>query len=229
MKSSIDRNYRARPTLESLESRLVLDNATFVHNVYHDLLNRAPDPQGNALWISQLNGGYSRQLLSIFFWRSVEHRQDEVTAFYQNILGRAPDGPGNSAVMAMLRAGATELSVEQTFLNSTEFRNNHVNNTLFVDAVFSIVLNRAPTTTEEAFWSNQITTAGIPSVTSGIVNSLESYRLIVTNDYMTYLNRGTDAANRDFWVNQLYANGGSIELVAEAFLSSAEYFALPAK
>ena len=105
MKSSIDRNYRARPTLESLEPRLVLDNTTFVHNIYHDLLNRAPDPSGNALWISQLNSGFSRQLLSIFFWRSVEHRQLEVNAFYQNILGRAPDGPGNSAVMAMLRAG----------------------------------------------------------------------------------------------------------------------------
>ena len=26
-----------------------LDNANFVHNLYHDVLNRAPDPQGNAL------------------------------------------------------------------------------------------------------------------------------------------------------------------------------------
>src|SRR5258708_39475529 len=164
MKSVKQRNYRARPTLESLEPRLVLDNTTFVHNIYHDLLNRLPDPQGNSLWISKLDGGTSRQLVAIFFWRSVEHRQDEVNAFYQNILGRAPDGPGNSAVMAILRAGATELSVEQTFLNSTEFRTNHTDNTIFVDAVFSIVLNRAPTPAEETFWINQINTAGIPSV-----------------------------------------------------------------
>lgn len=204
-------------------------NTTFVHNLYHDLLNRVPDPQGNALWIGQLNGGTSRQLVSTFFWRSDEHRQLEVNAGYQNILGRAPDGPGNSAIMAMLRAGAPELSIEQTFLNSTEFRNKHLDNKSFVDTVFSLVLNRAPGQEEETFWINRIEAAGIPRVVSDIVNSIESYRLIATNDYMTYLNRTTDAAGRDFWANQLRANGGSIELVAESFLGTAEYFALPAK
>jgi glucose/arabinose dehydrogenase len=206
-----------------------LDNTTFVHNLYHDLLNRAPDPQGSSQWVSMLNGGTSRQLVSMFFWRSDEHRQLEVNADYQNILGRAPDGPGNSAFMAMLRAGATELSVEQTFLNSAEFRNNHLDNTNFVDAVYSLVLNRAPGQGEETFWINQINTAGIPSVVSNIVNSDESYRLIATKDYMTYLNRTADAAGRDFWANQLRANGARIELIAEDFLASAEYFALPAK
>jgi hypothetical protein len=129
----------------------------------------------------------------------------------------------------MLRSGATELSVEQTFLNSPEFRNNHSGNTSFVDTVYSLVLNRAPRSDEETFWSNQLGTAGIPSVISDIVNSNESYRLIAANDYMTYLNRSGDAGGRDFWANQLRANGGSIELVAEAFICSAEYFALPAK
>ena len=205
------------------------DNANFVHNLYHDLLNRAPDPQGESQWIAQLNSGTSRQVVSTFFWRSDEHRQIEVNAFYQNILGRAPDGPGNSAFMAMLRGGATELAVEQTFLNSTEFRNSHADNTSFVDALYSLVLNRAPTQGDTTFWSNQINTAGIPSVVSNIVNSNESYRLIAANDYMTYLNRTADAAGRDFWANQLHANGGNIELVAESFLGTAEYFALAAK
>ena len=206
-----------------------LDNTTFVHNLYHDLLNRVPDTQGNALWVGQLNGGTSRQLVAMAFWRSDEHRQLEVNAFYQNILGRAPDGPGNSVIMAMLRAGATELSVEQLFLNSTEFRNNHVDNTNFVDTVYSLVLTRAPSADEETFWSNQIDTAGIHSVVSNIVDSDESYRLIASNDYMTYLNRPADAPGRDFWANQLRANGGNIEKLAESFLATAEYFALPAK
>ena len=99
----------------------------------------------------------------------------------------------------------------------------------FVNALYSLVLNRAPSQNEETFWINQIDTAGIASVVSNIVNSDESYRLIATNDYMTYLNRTADAAGRDFWANQLRANGGNIELVAENFLATAEYFALAAK
>jgi glucose/arabinose dehydrogenase len=204
-------------------------NTTFVHNLYHDLLNRAPDPQGNSQWIAQLNTGTSRQVVSMAFWRSDEHRQLEVNAYYQNILGRTPDESGDAAILAMLRAGATELSVEQTFLSSVEFRNNHADNTNFVDALYSLVLNRAPRPDEETFWNNQINTAGIPSVVSDIVNSDESYRLIATNDYLTYLNRAGDDAGRDFWANQLRANGGNTEVVAEDFLAGAEYFALSAK
>ena len=45
----------------------------------------------------------------------------------------------------------------------------------------------------------------------------------------TYLGRGTDNAGRDFWANQLTLNGGNIELVAEAFISSTEYFGLAPK
>ncbi len=41
--------------------------------------------------------------------------------------------------------------------------------------------------------------------------------------------RTADAAGRDFWAQQLRTNGGNIELVAEAFLGTDEYFALAAK
>ncbi len=229
MTVSTPNNHRSRPTLEALESRLVLDNSSFVHNVYHDLLNRTPDSAGNATWLAQLNSGISRQNVAIFFWRSVEHRQLEVNDYYQRFLNRAPDAQGNSAVMAMLRNGATELSVQVTFLSSTEFRNNHVDNTIYVDSVFNLILNRDPTDGETAFWVNRLNTTSLQSVASDIINSTESYRLIAISDFQTYLGRGTDNAGRDFWANQLRVNGGSIELVAEAFISSTEYFNLPPK
>ena len=61
MKSAIQRSFQACLVLEALEPRLVLDNSTFVNNLYHDLLNRKPDPSGDALWVSQLNSGsYSK-------------------------------------------------------------------------------------------------------------------------------------------------------------------------
>jgi hypothetical protein len=168
--------------------------------------------------------------VAIFFWRSVEHRQDEVTSYFQTYLGRAPDGPGNTAIMAMLRGGATELSVQITFLASTEFRNNHADNTLYTDALFMLQLHRQPSAVELASYVNTLNSgASLASVAGNVTYSIESFRLIAVNDYMTYLGRGTDNAGRDFWANQLTLNGGNIELVAEAFISSTEYFGLAPK
>lgn len=220
---------RARPTLEALESRLVLDNTSFVHNVYHDLLNRLPDSAGS-FWVAKLNNGYTRQLLATFFWQSVEHRQLEVTSYYQTYLGRAPDPVGNSNIMAMLRAGATELSIQITFLASNEFRLNHADNQLYTEALFSLQLHRQPSQAEIASYVNTLNSGvSLVSVASTVTYSLESFRLIAVNDYMTYLGRSTDNAGRDFWANQLTLNGGNIQLVAQAFISSDEYFGLAPK
>jgi hypothetical protein len=129
----------------------------------------------------------------------------------------------------MLENGSTELQVEQIFLNSSEYRILHNTNTAYVDALYNDVLGRTPTSSEETFWENQLAQGGSMGVVSGIVNSLESYRDIVADDYTTYMDRSPDTAGQDYWATALQNNGGNTEQVALAFLSSDEYFALGVK
>ena len=229
MKSSMSSECKSHPCLEALEQRLVLDNSSFVNNLYHDLLGRNPDSTGSASWVFQLNNGMSRQVAATDFWRSREHRQFEVNQFYQKYLGRSADPSGSSAWVNALQAGATELQVEQGFLNSTEYKGLHSGDKAYVDALYADVLGRAPSGSEEAAWIAVLDQNGSGPVVSGIVNSSESYRHIVDLDFTTYLDRSPDSSGESFWTSVLQNNGGNVEQVAEAILASDEYLALGPK
>src|SRR5258707_633097 len=125
MKPSAQRVSKEGPVLEALEARLVLDNAAFVNNLYHDVLGRQPSPPESAIWVLRMNTGMSRQQAAMSFWQSNEHRRLEVTQIYQVYLHRTPDGPGATAWQNALAAGTTELQVEASILTSAEYRTLH--------------------------------------------------------------------------------------------------------
>ena len=228
MKTSTLRIGKTLPRLEELEYRLVLDNTSFVTNLYHDILQRPQDTKSE-FWNLKLIDGTSRQAVATAFWESDEHRTLEVTQFYQTYLQRLPDPAGGTALKNMLENGSTELQVEQIFLNSPEYQTLHPTANIFVETLYSQVLGRSPTTTEESSAVSEINQGGSQRVVADLVNSLESYKDIVSNDYTTFLNRVADTSGQNFWATTLQNNGGNTEQVAVAFASSNEYFALPAK
>ena len=144
MKASTLRTDKCIPRLEELERRLVLDNTSFVTNLYHDILNRPADVQSQ-FWETQLINGMSRQNVATAFWQSDEHRTLEITQFYQTYLQRRPDSSGETAFKNMLENGGTELQIEQIFLSSPEYRTLQGSAANFVESLYSQVLGRSPT------------------------------------------------------------------------------------
>ena len=65
-------------------------NAGFLGALYGDLLTRPPTPGEDALWLSALGSGTTRQDIAASLLGSLEYDRDLVTAFYSRFLRRAP-------------------------------------------------------------------------------------------------------------------------------------------
>ena len=68
----------AKPAIESMEARLVLDASSFVTGLYHDVLRRDPSPQEVQTWDDALASGTTRKTIAAAFWESSEHRALQV-------------------------------------------------------------------------------------------------------------------------------------------------------
>ena len=86
-------------------------NAGVAYRMYEAAFNRAPDNNGLAFWIKQLDAGLSVRAAAAGFVASDEFQatyganpsaSQLVTAFYQNILGRAPEQGGFDFWFGML-------------------------------------------------------------------------------------------------------------------------------
>lgn len=100
-------------------------------------------------------------------------------------------------------------------------------NTIFVASAYELLLHRAPDASGVGFWSDglnsgTLTTAG---VVLGIEGSAEYIADQIDVMYLRYLNRPTDTQARQYWVGFVQA-GGTFEQVAEAMVSSQEYYVL---
>jgi hypothetical protein len=71
-------------------------NQAFVDSLYRNplLLNRAPDPGGEAMWVGALNSGASRASVAAAILSSAECVAGRVSAAYQAVLGRGADSGG---------------------------------------------------------------------------------------------------------------------------------------
>lgn len=100
-------------------------------------------------------------------------------------------------------------------------------NTVFVASAYALLLNRAPDAGGAAFWVNGLNggTFTPASVVLGIEGSGEYIKDQVDAMYRRYLNRPADAPTEQYFVAFVQA-GGTFEQVAEALVSSQEYYVL---
>ncbi len=172
-----------------------LTNPQFVTLLYNNVLDRAPDPGGQAYWEGRLAGGMSREEVVAGFAESPEfiHKMlpttiefshavamgqftDEVVRLYQATLDRLPDPDGFSYWTGSLTNGMDYLTAVQGFVNSPEFQNVYgpLTNTQFVTLLYNNVLDRAPDPVGQAYWEGRLAGGvGREEVVAGFAESFE--------------------------------------------------------
>jgi len=104
-----------------------LTNAQFVDQVYQNVLERAPDPQGRQFWIDRLNAGLPRGAMMVQFSESDEFKTKQaeevlVTQAYVGMLERSPEQGGFDFWVGRLEAGASPRTLIEGFLGASEYR-----------------------------------------------------------------------------------------------------------
>jgi hypothetical protein len=197
----------------------------FVGGVYRNLLNRDPTPDELNAWVDALLTGTPRGQVVDAVWRSPERRGVEVDSYYASFLHRAAGPVERAWWVNVFLAGATEEGVVEGFLTSAEYTAAHPSNSAFVDALYADVLLRSPDAAERAGWVAALQ-GGLSraAVARGFVTSLEADTRLVDNFYQVFLRRPSDPGGLAAWVSALQAGTQTIGSVAEAILSSDEYF-----
>jgi hypothetical protein len=105
-----------------------LDNSQFVTLIYQNVLGRAPDSEGHAFWLGELNSGArTRGMVMIGFSESPEYRglsgaEVDVVLAYFGMLRRTPDPGGFAFWVGYIDAGNAPHQVLEAVAASGEYR-----------------------------------------------------------------------------------------------------------
>jgi streptogramin lyase len=208
----------------------------FVTGLYNSVLNRGPQSGEVSPWVAFLGSGGTRAQVAQAFWESAEHRALQVTQYYQNLLHRAPSPVEAAGWVKAFLDGATEQDVETAFVTSPEYSALHNTTSDFLASLYVNVLERSTLDAggftawlaflqigvvqgEEVLARDQVALA--------FLHSPEFYQRMVDDDYMKLLRRAADPGSETAWISSLAAGANTLTSVAEAFLSSDEFFANP--
>ncbi len=202
----------------------------FVIAVYHDVLGRLPDAGGLAFWTQLLDSGTAVSAVAQAIAHSDEYYQNFVIRpAYLNLLGRAADAGGVTFWTTQMDAGVTDQQLEADLVSAGgttgEFYTKAGGtNTLWIDAVYKLLLGRAPDTSGEMFWNSQLAAGQtLNQVAQGIAGSTENNAQLINEDYFHYLGRAADSGGLAFWLSQ-FAAGQTNEDVIAGFTGSTEYY-----
>lgn len=182
-------------------------DAQFITDLYESFLMRAPDAEGLAYWLAQMQAGLDRRVITSAFIFSTEYTTElgkmfgtnettrpefkAVTDMYRGFLNRLPESQGFTFWLAAWQqaqcagpaavADAAE-AMSQQFLGSAEFAARYQ--------------------------------AEGPATRTA---------MIVASFYDTFMRRGADAQGFNFWVQQLAAGTMSVDDVRRAFIASPEF------
>ena len=197
----------------------------YVTQLYQDVLNRPPDPDGLAYWVARLNQGDKRLAVAQAIWNSREHLTPVVERFYLTYLHRPGDDSGRAYWVTALQHGQNEAQLTVAFVLSAEYRQLHAGADAFIRAVYADLLHRDADAGGLASWRLVYARpGGDADVVSGVYDSGERLGPIVNQDYRAYLRRPGEDAGVAAWKSALQAHQMSEALVAELFLSCDEYF-----
>jgi hypothetical protein len=95
----------------------------FLTGIYHDLLGRAVDAQGQATFAAALASGVGRAAVAQAVLASHEYHKTEVQVLYRQFLHRPADAGGLQVFTQALDAGIRSAAVSAVLLSSPEFQN----------------------------------------------------------------------------------------------------------
>jgi hypothetical protein len=129
--------------------------SAWLDGLYHDLLGRAPDTSGFNFWLGRLQAGESAYQVALGFSTSPERDMDVVPQDYLVYLNRVPDRTGLNTWVTNLENGASRIDVLDGIVSSQEYFTDQGHNaTGYVTALYQQILDRTPSSNEEAFWVN---------------------------------------------------------------------------
>lgn len=198
-------------------------DATFVSNLYRELLGRDPDASGQAFWLGFLasggpTGALAQQHIMVQdFLASNEYRAHLVNCFYENFLHRAADSGGQQYFVGQLGAGVDPRTVLAEIVGAPEYTTLHGGTSQgFVDALYHDVLGRAPDSGGEAYWTSQASNPAVThaDIVRAFAYSPEADHLLLTNS------TGSALANitGDGW-DTLYFQGNLTQRAQDFFFA----------
>jgi subtilisin family serine protease len=200
-------------------------DATYIANLYTDVLGRTGSASEINSWIAAMYAGYNRDQIANTFWQSPEHRMREVDAYYTQYLHRSADAGGEASWVQLFLSGWSETDVIRAFVTSPEYLALHGGYAAYVDALYTDLLGRAADPAGEAAWVGVLAATGDRAlVANGFLFSFEFDQRSVDAYYTQFLHRQADTGGQQSWVYALTQGGLTLNSVAVAFLGSDEYF-----
>jgi autotransporter-associated beta strand protein len=176
--------------------------ATFVNNLYRNLLGRQDDPQGEAYWagvFQQIAGSSgtaaAQQTVANGFLGSVEYQQHLVTRIYIDFLHRIPDVSGLGYWLNALAAGVNEKTVLADIVGSGEYFDDAQGPLMlgttpeleaqnWVSALYQDLLGRVADAGGLAYWAQQaLSTQNLPAVAFSLLGTSEADQKVLNADY----------------------------------------------
>jgi hypothetical protein len=198
----------------------------FVQALYLDELGRPGSLPELDSWVGVLNTQGQAAVVS-GITNSTEARDLVVKGWYQTYLGRTPQNGEENGWVNML-GSQTQEQVLSLLLGSTEFFNHAQTlgfsgsaNAQFVQALYSLLLNRTAGDAEINFWVGELPNLGRQGVAAAILGSQE-YRTDVTAAYyISLLHRTADQLGLNHWAT----SGLDIHHIRMSLEASGEFFA----
>ncbi|HEV7224755.1 MAG TPA: DUF4214 domain-containing protein [Pirellulales bacterium] len=101
---------------------------SWITELYHRILGRDPDPQGNQFWLNYLtshgNTAATQNQIALGFFTSPETYKGDVTGWFQEYLQRAPTAGELNQYAGEMQAGKTDRDIEQEITNLPEYAGN---------------------------------------------------------------------------------------------------------
>jgi virginiamycin B lyase len=204
-------------------------NQEFVQSLYINALGRLGSTDELNGWVSVL-GASGQQAVASGIERSPEARTHLVKSWYGSYLGRPAVNGEEQPWVNLLLQGNTEESVLSGILGSPEFLkhagdlfpNGGTPSQQFVQAAYSLLLNRGASASEVSFWVSQLPLLGQSGVIAAIVTSVEFRTDTVIGYYRNLLKRPINPTPQEvsIWVFSTL----DITSIRVAIEGSPEYF-----
>jgi hypothetical protein len=132
-------------------------SATFIAQLYSQLLRRPADAAGVSFWSDKIDSGaMNASQVSAQFMASDEylHTIDPVVRLYFAAFGRSPDSAGLSFWADAVRAGLTPQQIGAGFAGGPEFQARYgaLDDGAFLDMLYQQAFQRAPDAAGKAFY-----------------------------------------------------------------------------
>jgi len=201
-------------------------NEGFAHRVVRDLLFRFPSDDERTFVRNQLtNGIKTRAAVAQAYMDSDEYRGLDVDRVFLKYLRRVSDPGGRTYWINSLQNGKALWRFRAQLFGSNEyFTKAGGTNASYVAKAYADVLGRAPDPSGQTYWTNKLNNgANRGSVALQFINSPESRRRVVDDQFLRFLDRLPVPLEQQNWVDALPTVNGEQALIA-ALAASSDYY-----